>query len=411
MYLEVHVGSYYPDTNDTVYPYCINLNLVGSKFSHSQDALYGLLRSTLLQLSIDRYMTATQVPVRYQYLHDPPLHMRNRSFKCSRLSIPQQLAAYAHFVRSCSGVENYFTTTGATCQRMMWTGLSAALDSHWASRPVAAWTVPKPISGRSKMRRKGTSATLHNDEHGGVRLRCTYCNKMRFRTPAALERHEKRTCPFRPRERTRSSVIGRHILNKRRDAVQAAMPAAQVTDRHGNQHTLTGHRCSVYLGHLGASDGTTHDDQRRRMAIATADFWKAAHMFQHPLISADDKLVMFRAYIMQLVYAAADTWILTDKVQGEINNWTASKVRHITGRTQHQECSARTVDTVAMILHQRRKKVGAILRSPSHDPRRQELMHYAEAVRLKVQKREGGLLMNAPAYESPQHLARLAGYV
>eukprot|EP01052_Picozoa_sp_SAG31_P012444 SAG31_NODE_728_length_12522_cov_13.320534_11_plen_197_part_00 len=38
-------------------------------------------------------------------------------------------------------------------------------------------------------------------------------------------------------------------------------------------------------------------------------------------------------------------------------------------------------------------------------------MHYAEAVRLKVQKREGGLLMHAPAYESPQHLARLAGYV
>eukprot|EP01052_Picozoa_sp_SAG31_P003254 SAG31_NODE_123_length_23712_cov_41.426291_24_plen_231_part_00 len=92
---------------------------------------------------------------------------------------------------------------------------------------------------------------------------------MRFRTPAALERHEKRTCPFRPRERARSSVIGRHIrLNKRWDAVQAAMPTAQVTDRHGNQHTLTGHRCSVYLGHLGASDGTTRDDQRRRMATA-----------------------------------------------------------------------------------------------------------------------------------------------
>eukprot|EP01052_Picozoa_sp_SAG31_P066652 SAG31_NODE_25446_length_461_cov_0.958564_1_plen_72_part_00 len=38
-------------------------------------------------------------------------------------------------------------------------------------------------------------------------------------------------------------------------------------------------------------------------------------------------------------------------------------------------------------------------------------MHYAEAVRLKVQKRVGGLLMNAPEYESPQHLAQLAGYV
>jgi hypothetical protein len=75
----------------------------------------------------------------------------------------------------------------------------------------------------------------------------------------------------------------------------------------------------------------------------------------------------------------------------------------------HEECRRRTVDIVAMLRHWRRRRVGEILRSTDDDPRKQQLLPYAELVRKGRLPRYGGLLTDVPAFTSVKQLERLAG--
>ena len=147
------------------------------------------------------------------------------------------------------------------------------------------------------------------------------------------------------------------------------------------------------------------------MRVAGADFYKVMHMWKHPMVRRRDKLRMFRRYLMKLVYAGANTLILDDKACAALNDWTSSKVKYITGRTGREENSRKTVDVVGMLRHWRRRWIGQVLRSNHNDIRRQELLPHVELVVRGYLPREGGPLMNAPAFTSVKDLIEQAGYV
>ena len=116
---------------------------------------------------------------------------------------------------------------------------------------------------------------------------------------------------------------------------------------------------------------------------------------------------------MQLVYAGADTWILDKANNATLNHWAARAfdIRHITGRSTHEEHKTKTVDIVAILHHWRRRRVGHILKADIEDSCRVELMEYAEQVRLELESLKGGPLEHAPPYNSPLNLARQAGWL
>lgn len=165
----------------------------------------------------------------------------------------------------------------------------------------------------------------------------------------------------------------------------------------------------TYLGHLTSADGCTTTDMRSRMRSSTTGFNQAMHLWKHTRIRRRDKFRMLRRYVMKLVYAGADTWLLDKPAQRALNNWAARKTQLLTGRTVHEECRRRTVDIVAMLRHWWRRRVGEILRSTDDDPRKQQLLPYAELVRKGRLPRYGGLLTDVPAFTSVKQLKRLAG--
>ena len=179
---------------------------------------------------------------------------------------------------------------------------------------------------------------------------------------ALFERHRD-TCAFRPKQRPRTSVAGRAVINARRDAQQAEFPAMTVTAHDGKQKKVQATLHEKYLGHIDSADGDTEADMTARMNKSTAEFWKSYHLWKHPIIRRRDKFRMFRQFLMMLVYAGAQTWILTPARCSNLNGWAADKIAVITGRTTHEEAEKRTVDVVRLLRFFRLRMIGDVLRS------------------------------------------------
>ena len=77
------------------------------------------------------------------------------------------------------------------------------------------------------------------------------------------------------------------------------------------------------LGHQCTADRNTMVDVEHRMAAASREFNKDMHLWTHPRLRIKAKLRMFRRHLMQLIYAGAQCWLLTDEVQRRLNWWTA----------------------------------------------------------------------------------------
>jgi hypothetical protein len=218
------------------------------------------------------------------------------------------------------------------------------------------------------------------------------------------------SCLYRPKQRTRSSTNGRAVIAARKVAAQARWPTVTVRGRDGETYDLADKLHLLYLGHLASADTTTTTDMESRMRVSTAGFWRLQHLWRHPDIPERDKLRMFRRFLMQLVYAGHVAWFLDEDAQRALNYWTGSKVRIITGRSLHEELGRRTIDTVMTLRHWRRRYLGDVLRAHRNDPRKQELCPHAELVRTRNLPRHGGIMMDAPPYDSVPRLMELAGY-
>jgi hypothetical protein len=249
----------------------------------------------------------------------------------------------------------------------------------------------------------------HLDADRQILPRCSHCNRLNFDTADEHTAHVL-SCPYRPKQRTRSSTNGRAVIAARKVAAQARWPTVTVRGRDGKMHDLANKLHLLYLGHLASADTTTTTDMESRMRMSTAGFWRVQHLWRHPDISPRDKLRMFRRFLMQLVYAGHVAWCLDDDAQRALNYWTASKVRIITGRTLHEELGRRTIDTVMTLRYWRRRYLGEVLRAHRNDPRKQELCPHAELVRKRRLPRHGGIMMDAPPYDSVPRLMELAGY-
>ena len=190
-------------------------------------------------------------------------------------------------------------------------------------------------------------------DDGSLIHRCTHCNRMGFNGTAAYRAHVT-TCKFKPAKWAHTSKVGGLVQDARQQAAQAAWPTVTVHTAEGAKE-LDAKLHEKYLGHLTSADGRTTTDMRSRMRSSTTGFNRAMHLWKHTRVRRRDKFRMLRRYVMKLVYAGADTWLLDKPARRALNNWAARKTRTLTGRTVHEECRRRTVDIVAMLRHWRRR--------------------------------------------------------
>ena len=114
-----------------------------------------------------------------------------------------------------------------------------------------------------------------------------------------------------------------------------AWPSVTVHTAEGAQE-LDAKLHEKYLGHLTSADGRTTTDMRSWMCSSTTGFNQAMHLWKHTHIRRRDKFRMLRRYVMKLVYAGADTWLLDKPARRALNNWAARKTRTLT----HDTCVA-----------------------------------------------------------------------
>ena len=122
-----------------------------------------------------------------------------------------------------------------------------------------------------------------------------------------------------------------------------------------------------------------------------------------------DQLRMFRRHLMQLIYAGAQCWQMTDAVQRRLNWWTAGRTAIIAGTDRKTECHKRRVHTVGHLKHWRRRLLGDILRKPPDDMRRPEVLRMCAMVMWGLLDRKTTMLSDVADFDSLDELKRMAG--
>ena len=116
------------------------------------------------------------------------------------------------------------------------------------------------------------------------------------------------------------------------------------------------------------------------------------------------KLRIYRAAICSLFTYGSEAWTLDERTRATLNGANARCLSRITGRTIHEEASARsrTFDLVAAIRRTRMRWLGHILRmGPSR-------MLYRAAIQQCAIGSEGNLFMDVPPHLTIEEIVTLA---
>ena len=111
-----------------------------------------------------------------------------------------------------------------------------------------------------------------------------------------------------------------------------------------------------------------------------------------------------RIYICSLFTYGSEAWTLDERTRATLNGANARCLSRITGRTIHEEASARsrTFDLVAAIRRTRMRWLGHILRMDEDRLIKKTVRHICDY------HRDGDILMDAPAAESWEALVESA---
>ena len=160
-----------------------------------------------------------------------------------------------------------------------------------------------------------------------------------------------------------------------------------------------------YLSSIFQADGAQMPDVRARIGMASTCFGKLRHIWTAGDLHLNLRMRLYKACICSILTYGSEAWRITPEVAAALNGANARMVSVITGRTPHQEASAkwRTFDLVRWVRARRLSWAGHILRMEGTD----RLLKRAVFGMFK-DPQPGDLLMDAPRTTSWRELQQFA---
>eukprot|EP01043_Picozoa_sp_COSAG02_P084949 COSAG02_NODE_22687_length_743_cov_1.590062_2_plen_204_part_01 len=152
------------------------------------------------------------------------------------------------------------------------------------------------------------------------RTRCPWCNKMDY----SLTEAPCVNCEWEPPRISATSLSGKAIHKRRLTEAQEEGERIAV-----NGKVFAKHIEEKYLGHISASDGTSHSDVEARLAQATTQFRQLYWMWNDDRIGIKHKIALYVQFVQVATYGA-EAWQLDDDIESRIRQWNAYNLATIT---------------------------------------------------------------------------------
>ena len=246
---------------------------------------------------------------------------------------------------------------------------------------------------------------IANDEYdfNWKGARCPLCDKP-CKNERGIKCHmqhcyfNKIGCDQKPQNFKQRKAEAAAKVQKLKDA-QATRPSVKCEDR-----SLKNVFLFQYLGSIFAADGSQQHDVNRRIAMAKRRCGQLRNVFDSPDIPLKTKLVIYKTAVVSLMTYGCEAWSFTPEIQARINGANAICLSRITGKTVHQEASAKTqsYDIVEAIRQRKWKWLGHVLRYKGER---------LTKIAIKLQFEKGdrtNMLQDIPAVTSFDQLVRLA---
>ena len=145
-------------------------------------------------------------------------------------------------------------------------------------------------------------------------------------------------------------------------------------------------------------------DVCRRIALARTRFGKLRHLWHHNQLHFNLRMRLYKACVCSILTYGSEAWRLDAAVMRKINGANAQMMSAITGRSVHQEASAkwRKFDLVKWIRARRLQWLGHILRLGPERKIKQAVFE------MYKDPQDGDLLMDAPKTNSWRELGKYA---
>ena len=145
-------------------------------------------------------------------------------------------------------------------------------------------------------------------------------------------------------------------------------------------------------------------DIKARTAMARQRFGKLRHIWTNKELHLNLRLRLYKSCVCSVLTYGSEAWQLHEEARRTLNGANSQMLSIITGKTPHQEASAkwRTFDLVAWIRARRLQWVGHILRMGPERMVKQAVFELFKA------PTKGNLLMDVPAVDSWKELCTRA---
>ena len=159
-----------------------------------------------------------------------------------------------------------------------------------------------------------------------------------------------------------------------------------------------------YLGFRFQADGDRICALEQRMAIARTRFGQLHEIWRSKKLPISAKIRIYACAVISVLTYGNEIWKFSEKIKAKLRGWNARCLSVITGRGFREETVKPSFDLVARLRSRRLRWAGHILRMEESSLLRQVLL-----AQSKVEGRAtGGLLADAPEYESTEELLELA---
>ena len=232
--------------------------------------------------------------------------------------------------------------------------------------------------------------------------RCPDCNG-RYKRAQDLKAHFTRGCALAvaSRKGTRAELA---VAKAQQVAVQESAGVVMMAGKR-----LWNVFNFKYLGFYFQADGDRLPAMLQRMAIARTRFGELHLAWKSTKIPTSMKIRLFACAVISVLTYGHEIWKLDEKVVRKLKGWCARCLANITGRSIRDETVEPSFDLLSRLRSRRLRWAGHILRLEETSLTRRMLLATVERDLEAGKRHAGGLLTDAPAFESVEQLLELAG--
>ena len=233
--------------------------------------------------------------------------------------------------------------------------------------------------------------------------RCIHCN-VQFKRHQDLQSHRTKGCELKPASRA-GSKTERALEKKKQIAVQEAAGEVWMgSAKLQNSFNFN------YLGFRFQADGDQNSALSQRMAIARARFGQLHEVWRSKKLPTTAKIRVYACAVVSVLTYGCEIWKFDEKAMRQLRGWNARCLAAITGRDFREETVEPTFDLLGRLRSRRLRWAGHILRLEKSSLLRQVLLaQAAQSLERTGGAEAGGLLMDAPGFESIEQLLALVG--